>query len=243
VFSSDDIDAVVFDMGGVFLIPDPGRISAIVGDAGVPLDMDGDAAHLAHYTGVRALTELFESIVADETEPDVWHAYDTAYFSAAGVADAHLESAVGARDAYRRSPTKVGHVWMHPLPANIDAFAAVAAVKPVAIVSNNDGTAAEQCLDHAICQVGSGPLPSVAALIDSGVLGIAKPDPRIFTPAIEALDTEPARTLYVGDTVHADVRGAEAAGMPVVQLDPYDLHADHDHWRLPDVVALAALLQ
>ena len=243
MFRSDDIDAVVFDMGGVFLIPEPTRISAIVGDAGVPLEMDDDAAHLAHYTGVRALTELFESTVADETVPDVWHAYDTAYFTAAGVGDDHLETAVTARDAYRRTPNKVGHVWMHPLPANIEAFAGVAAHRPVAIVSNNDGTAAEQCLDHAICQVGPGSLPTVAALVDSGVLGIAKPDPRIFAPAIEALGTDPARTLYVGDTVHADVRGAEAAGMPVVQLDPYDLHADHDHWRLPDVVALAALLQ
>jgi putative hydrolase of the HAD superfamily len=243
VFSSDDIDAVVFDMGGVFLIPDPARISAIVGDAGVPLEMDGEAAHLAHYTGVRALTELFESAVADESEPDVWHAYDTAYFTAAGVAASALETAVAARDAYRRSQNKVGHVWMHPLPANIEAFAEVAAAQPVAIVSNNDGTAAKQCLENGICQVGAGPLPAVAALVDSGVLGIAKPDPRIFTPAIEALGTDPARTLYVGDTVHADVRGADAAGMPVVQLDPYDLHADHDHWRLPDVVALAALLR
>ena len=48
--------------------------------------------------------------------------------------------------------------------------------------------------------------------------------------------------LYVGDTVHADVRGAQAAGMPVVQLDPYDLHADFDHLRLPTVAALADLL-
>ena len=68
---------------------------------------------------------------------------------------------------------------------------------------------------------------------------VAKPDPAIFAPALAALDTDPARTLYVGDTVHADVLGATAAGLPVVQLDPLDLHRDHDHWRLPDVGALA----
>ena len=67
----------------------------------------------------------------------------------------------------------------------------------------------------------------------------AKPDPAIFGPALAALGTDPARTLYVGDTVHADVHGATAAGMAVVQLDPYDHHAHFEHWRLPDLVALA----
>jgi hypothetical protein len=28
-----------------------------------------------------------------------------------------------------------------------------------------------------------------------------------------------------------------------VQLDPHDLHTDFDHWRLPDVATLVALLE
>jgi hypothetical protein len=43
----------------------------------------------------------------------------------------------------------------------------------------------------------------------------------------------------VGDTVHADVLGASAAGIPVAQLDPYDLHLDFDHARFPDLEAVA----
>ena len=78
--------------------------------------------------------------------------------------------------------------------------------------------------------------------VDSAVFGIAKPDPAIFGPALDALGTDPARTLYVGDTVHADVGGATAAGMAVVQLDPYDLHGDFDHAPAADVAALADLL-
>ena len=93
-------------------------------------------------------------------------------------------------------------------------------------------------IDFDLCQVGPGALTEVAAIVDSSVEGVAKPDPRIFQPALDALGTDPSRTLYVGDTVHADVHGADAAGMPVVQLDPYDLHADWGHWRLPDLAAL-----
>ncbi|NDH88881.1 MAG: GntR family transcriptional regulator [Actinobacteria bacterium] len=126
------------------------------------------------------------------------------------------------------------------LEANIAAFHRISTVRPVAIVSNNDGTAVEQCRNLGICQLEpDGPLPHVPAIVDSTTIGIAKPDPAIFDPALEALGTARDRTLYVGDTVHADVLGAGRAGLPVVQLDPLDLHVDHDHWRLPDLDALA----
>ncbi|CAB5003825.1 MAG: HAD-IA family hydrolase [Actinobacteria bacterium] len=90
--------------------------------------------------------------------------------------------------------------------------------------------------------MGDGPFHSVAAIVDSGTVGVAKPDPAIFTPALEALGTVASRTLYVGDMVHADVRGAEAAGMPVVQIDPYRLHESFAHARVPHLDALADLL-
>jgi putative hydrolase of the HAD superfamily len=79
-------------------------------------------------------------------------------------------------------------------------------------------------------------------VVDSTLVGMAKPDPRIFEPMLAALGLPSERVLYVGDTVHADVRGATAAGLPVVQLDPLELHADFDHLRLPDVTAVVELL-
>ena len=243
MLTSDDIDAVVFDMGGVFMIPGPEPMAEILAEAGIAVEMTGELAHLGHYTGIRAISELVRERRLLESDPDMWVAYDRAYFEAVGVAD-HLQAAArDARTAVRNSPDRppVHRMWSHVLDHNRAALRDIANHRPVAIVSNNDGTAAQQCLDMGICQVGPGPLVEVAALVDSGVLGIAKPDPRIFSPALAALATDPARTLYVGDTVHADVHGATAAGMPVVQLDPYDLHHDHDHWRLPDLVALAAL--
>ena len=87
-----------------------------------------------------------------------------------------------------------------------------------------------------------GPLTNVAAIVDSGILKIAKPEPGIFTPALEALGTDPSRTLYVGDTVHADVVGATRAAMPVVQLDPLGLHHDLPHTKATGVAEVVALL-
>ena len=230
------IDAVVFDMGGVFMVPCPRRIGDELTAAGIEHGLDGETAPGAHYAGVRAITDLLADRAVAEDDPTIWRHYDRRAFAHVGLAGDRLEAALEVRDRMRERSV---WVWEHPLAANIAAFARIAGRVPVAIVSNNDGTAAEQCVRLGICQIGAGPLTPVAAIVDSTVAQVAKPDPAIFAPALAALDTDPARTLYVGDTVHADVLGATAAGLPVVQLDPLDLHRDHDHWRLPDVGALA----
>ena len=239
VRSPDTIDAVVFDMGGVFVVPCPDHVGPVLDAAGVDHDFGPHNAADAHYVGIRALTELLGQEHFDEGNINVWDAYDRAVFSFLGIDAGQLDAAIAARHGQRAAHQ---HVWEHRLVHNIDAFARISTVRPVAIVTNNNGTAIEQCLRHEICQIGDGPLTSVPAIVDSEIVQVSKPDPRIFLPALEALGTDPARTLYVGDTVHADVHGAEAAGMPVVQLDPLDLHGDFAHWRLPDVVAVAALL-
>jgi len=47
-----------------------------------------------------------------------------------------------------------------------------------------------------------------------------KPDPQIFQIAMEKGDLRPAETLFVGDSLKADVRGANRAGMISVLKDP-----------------------
>lgn len=237
--SPDRVDAVVFDMGGVFAVPAPAPMSELMAAGGVRFELDDSSARVAHYAGVAALTAALVDGAVHETNPAVWEHYDRAYFASTGLRGTALDEAVAARTAARVDGFDTAVIWSHVLVENRAAFARIARLRPTAIVTNNNGTAVQQCLDMRICQVGDGDLPSVAAIVDSGVVGVAKPDPAIFAPALDALGTAADRTLYVGDTVHADVHGATAAGMPVVQLDPYDHHAHFDHWRLPDVVALA----
>lgn len=50
------------------------------------------------------------------------------------------------------------------------------------------------------------------AILCSGEIGAAKPDPRIFAEACARLRVEPARVLHVGDSVVADCEGAASAG-------------------------------
>ena len=236
----EHIDAVVFDMGGVFIVPDPTVVSEILRRGGLEFEIPTELAADAHYAGVRGITELLASQTVAENDLDIWAHYDREAFGCVGIGGTDLDRAIEVRAAARRDGSGLHEVWQYPLEANIAAFHRISTVRPVAIVSNNDGTAVDQCRNLGICQLEpGGPLPHVPAIVDSTTIGIAKPDPAIFDPALEALGTARDRTLYVGDTVHADVLGAGRAGLPVVQLDPLDLHIDHDHWRLPDLDALA----
>lgn len=70
-------------------------------------------------------------------------------------------------------------------------------------------------------------------------MGFEKPDPRIFEMALERIGAGPSEAVYVGDSVEADVLGAEQVGI-------LPIHADHRQ-RLPDgsqlrVESLAGLL-
>ncbi|HTO57273.1 MAG TPA: HAD family hydrolase [Pseudomonadales bacterium] len=60
---------------------------------------------------------------------------------------------------------------------------------------------------------GAGFRPLLGAVIDSTVVGVSKPDPRIFAMAIERLDVPAAATLYVGDSLDQDIAPARAAGL------------------------------
>jgi putative hydrolase of the HAD superfamily len=85
---------------------------------------------------------------------------------------------------------------------------------------------AEVLAGLGVCQVGPGDGVEIAVVVDSAVVGIEKPDPRIFSFALQVIDVPAERTLYVGDTVRNDVLGARAAGLHPLQLDPFDLHAN-----------------
>ena len=77
------------------------------------------------------------------------------------------------------------------------------------------------------------------AVIDSALVGHEKPDPRIFTCALERSGASPERTLHVGDLYHADVLGARAAGIHALLLDPFDDWSVDDCERLPDLWAVS----
>ena len=93
-----------------------------------------------------------------------------------------------------------------------------------------------------IAQVGPGPGIELVALVDSGVVGVAKPDPRIFDHVLGPLGLPAPRCAYVGDSVRNDVVGARAAGLWPVRLDPHGAAAGAGHATIRSLHELADAL-
>lgn len=62
-------------------------------------------------------------------------------------------------------------------------------------------------------------LEALDGVVSSAAAGARKPDPVIFTPALEIAGCAPAEALHVGDTPAEDVIAARAAGIPALLLD------------------------
>ena len=75
-------------------------------------------------------------------------------FGSSGVAEANLDEAVEVMlsEVFGKEPKPI---WRHLLQDDTDALHSVAATgMPLAIVSNNDGSAEQQMMDFRVCQVG-----------------------------------------------------------------------------------------
>jgi putative hydrolase of the HAD superfamily len=229
------IEAVLIDVGGVLVLPDHDRIAAALDRADVHVDRD--LLDRAHYAGVASLDEFTEG------DREIWVQYNRAYARACNVSDDVLDDAVD----HLLNEFATAAVWSRVVPGSRDALRDIAELgMQVAIVSNAGGDTEPRMREYGICQVGSGPGAEVGAILDSTVVGVAKPDPRIFELALEALGVPAERAIHVGDTPGADVEGAYAAGVRPVLMDPYDFHPDLDVDRvasLADVVELVRARQ
>ena len=83
-----------------------------------------------------------------------------------------------------------------------------------------------------IDRLGIGPL--LDAAVFSSEVGLRKPDPRIFTEALDRVGARPAETAFVGDRLLDDVGGAQAMGMRTVQTTQYRKEGEGE--AVPDAV-------
>ena len=154
-----------------------------------------------------------------------------------GVRDVDVEIAV---EALHR--TRNAYLWRWPIPESCAAIHALAtAGMPMGVVSNASGQIEEVLSRSGVCQVGAGPHVAVRVVVDSHVVGVAKPDPGIFDHAMPHFNgASRQRIAYVGDSVTMDVTAARAAGVHPILLDPYDDHPDADFERIGSLSDLAA---
>jgi HAD superfamily hydrolase (TIGR01509 family) len=124
------------------------------------------------------------------------------------------------------------NLWSRVPAGLVDSLVALrASGARVAVVSNSEGK-----LQEFFERLGL--MRAVDAIIDSGVVGVEKPDPRIFAIALARFGVPAARALHLGDNFVTDVGGARAAGLRVALIDPFG-HLTGRHVDVPRVSGVA----
>jgi putative hydrolase of the HAD superfamily len=213
--------AVLLDVGGIFHLPSHEHVVGACARAG----FEADAARLdrAHYCGT---TSFHTDYTGELPWSEMWGGYLDRYIAELGVHD-DLKSDVVE---HLQQEFTAGGLWSRIIPGSVDDLRVLAATGVrLGVVSNAEGTVAVQLREGEVLQVGPGIGVEVDCVIDSGEVGVLKPDPRIFVIALDAMGLQPEQVWYVGDMPGIDVVGARAAGIEPLVIDPFGLHGGHDY--------------
>jgi len=218
--------AVLFDAGGTLINPDYRRVAAVLRE--VLGRAPGDAAFVeAEYAG-RDAVEAAMAQNGGRKDGDRWVLHFGAMFGALGFTQEEIARVAPHVVAEHRA----ANLWTVPQPGAEEGLAALRrAGFIVGVVSNADGT-----VDRLLA--GAGFAPHLAFVVDSGAVGVEKPDPRIFELALGLAGVTAAEALYVGDLYPVDVVGARRAGIEPVLLDPLGRYAARDCRTARDVPSL-----
>jgi putative hydrolase of the HAD superfamily len=233
------ISAILLDAGGVLIFPARDLLLPPLRAAGVSADVA--ALEQAHYRAMAAQ----DRASAPPAAGTWWRDYLLSYLAACGVA-------AGRRDALAAEIVQAtrGQNWTHVGTGAAHGLRALAALGlPMGVVSNSDGSVHAELRRLGVCYAPDGQdLPAtgvrVGVVVDSAVVGVAKPDPAIFRIALDALGVPADGTvLHVGDSLRYDVAGARAAGLQPVHLDPYGFcPAPGGHPHVRTLAELAGIL-
>lgn len=181
-------------------------------DAGMTV-VDLDLDFLARRLGERGVE--VSPAALERGAPAAWKRYDE--LNAAGIGHpwnelmATLLAGAGVAHAdqlarWLRDEQPRKNLWRKPIVPMLDLAKELAARGViVAVLSNSEGGLADLFDEIDLAR-------HFAAIIDSGKLGIEKPDPRIFAYTLERLGGTPDHAIHIGDSWTADILGALGAG-------------------------------
>lgn len=217
--------AVYFDAGGTLVFPDPSRTLAPFAARGIIVTQE--QLYAAERAAKRLLDEGHTRGLRG-VDAKYWDFYYASLLTTLGAEDAELQAALVA--AARR-----GSNWRVMRPNTADILARVHAQYRVGLISNSDGTVAD-----LLRELGLG--EHFDSFTDSHHCGHEKPDPRIFSAALQSLAVAPEEALYVGDIYSVDYAGAQSCGIQAVLMDPAGAYAGTGYHRISSLENLLPLL-
>lgn len=217
----DSVEVLCLDAGNTVIFLDHERLGALVGiEPSVLVRTEGEAKRLAE-----------ENALLDVE----WSAKSAPGAAGWGRMVGTIAHRAGLPEA--KIPALLDAVWASHVELNLwskvpeglgDALDALRATGVrVAIISNSEGML-ERLFQHL------GVRKHFDLVVDSGLAGVEKPDPRIFQIAFDQFNVKPGNAIHLGDVYATDVLGARAAGCRVGLIDPFG-HYEGRHLDVPRV--------
>jgi len=222
--------AVLFDLGNTLHHLDHAWIADCISAHGHPTSVR--QVQEAEYLGKAAVDQRFRARADPGNDSSRQTDYVGIILNALGVPADRQPAIAEAFHAENRRAS----VWRVMHDDTPDVLAALRARGlRLGVVSNADGRIAAALAATGLDRY-------LDAIIDSHVVGVEKPDPRIFHMALDQCGVAPAEALFVGDIYEIDVRGARNAGMEGILIDPLTLYGEVDCRRITHLGELLSLV-
>jgi HAD superfamily hydrolase (TIGR01549 family) len=230
----EEIDTLFFDVGGTLVSINYEWVCDELARLGVKCEIE--QLQRAEAAARPIISEAMATEPPGETEkPDGFMLFlDVILRQLGRIMGDHLNAMRLARELspILRPPGKSYLLWSSLLPRVHEALEGLRGMGyKMAAVSNADGT-----VERGLSELGIRPFFDM--VVDSYIIGVAKPDPGIFHYALHGLKADPGKTLHIGDMYFADIIGARQAGIYALLLDPFNDWKDVDCDRFPDIFAV-----
>ena len=80
--------------------------------------------------------------------------------------------------------------------------------------------------------------PYFKTVTNSEMVGVKKPNPKIFNFALDWAKAKPHESVMIGDSLEADIEGAHNIGMDTIHFDYKDTHNNHKYKRITNLKTL-----
>jgi HAD superfamily hydrolase (TIGR01509 family) len=202
-----ELRGVLLDAGNTLVFLDMDAVAGVL--AGVGLSVSCESLQEAEAGAKRTYMALMR---AGGSHLDGWGVFMATLLRQAGVSEGSVSPGVGALrkehdrfNLWRRVPTGLPEALARALKAGLK----------LGVLSNSEGQ-----IERLLGRVGLAQY--FDEIVDSSVVGLEKPDIRVFKLAATRLGLLPKQLVYIGDIPDVDVFGARKAGMSAVLIDPYD---------------------
>lgn len=229
VTAKKKLKALMFDFGGTLAFLDYELLAREFSREGRTLE--ALALEHAEYAGRQAIDEYLMRVRGKDVGDEAYEQLFRAWMKAAGIPDAEFRECATRFGAIHREAT----LWRVVRPGTFEALEALkSAGYKLAIVSNAEGQVESDAKRFGLA-------PYFDVIIDSHVVGVAKPNPRIFEIALRRLGVGPDEVRFAGDIYSIDVLGARAAGIAASLIDQHDRYHWVEHAKIRHIADLHPL--